>query len=83
MKYEYAVMQDGYTYEPGVEVPDLGSVRCIQKNGNKRKYAFLSKDLDKLPTYDNLSSGSSALATDTNKVYVYESTSKVWYMQGE
>lgn len=40
MKYEYAVMQDGYTYEPGVEVPDLGSVKCIQKMETKENMRF-------------------------------------------
>lgn len=82
MKYDYRVTQDGHTYEPGTDVPDMGSVKCIKAEGNRRDYVFLSADSDKLPTYDDLSSGSSALAVDASAVYVYEQTTKSWYQQG-
>lgn len=82
MKYDYKVIVDGISYEPGEEVPDLGSVSCISAKVMLRNYTLLSKDVDKLPTYDNLKSGSTALAVDTSEVYVYESTTKTWYQQG-
>lgn len=83
MKYDHTVTQDGQIYKSGEDVPDLGSITCIQAKGNVRNYVFASKDLNKLPTYDDLSSGSAALAADTSMVYVYESSSKTWYPQGE
>lgn len=82
MKYDYKVTQDGHTYEPGTNVPDMGSVICIKSEGNKRDYVFLAEDTDKLPTYDDLLSGSSALCVDEGIVYVYERTIKKWYQQG-
>lgn len=82
MKYDYKVIVDGISYEPGEQVPDLGSISCISAKGMLRNYTLLSKDVDKLPTYDNLKSGSTALAVDTSEVYVYESTTKTWYQQG-
>lgn len=33
MKYDYKVTQDGHTYEPGTNVPDMGSVICIKSEG--------------------------------------------------
>lgn len=33
MKYDYRVTQDGHTYEPGTDVPDMGSVKCIKAEG--------------------------------------------------
>ena len=48
MKYDYKVTQDGHTYEPGTNVPDMGSVICIKSEGNKRDYVFLAEDTDKL-----------------------------------
>lgn len=82
MKYDYKVVVDGVSYEPGVEVPDLGSITCISAKDMLRNYTLLSKDVDKLPTYDNLKSGSTALVVDTSEVYVYELTTKTWYQQG-
>lgn len=67
MKYDYKVVVDGVSYEPGWEVPDLGSVSCISAKGMLRNYTLLSEDVDKLPTYDNLKSGSTALAVDTSE----------------
>ena len=82
MKFDYVVKQDGQTYQPGQEVPDMGSISCINAKGNIRKYVGLSKDIDKLPKYEDLGSGSSCLFVDTGGLYIYESTSKSWYEIG-
>ena len=44
MKYDYRVTQDGHTYEPGTDVPDMGSVKCIKAEGNRRDSVFLRAD---------------------------------------
>lgn len=82
MKATQLTVYDGQTYQAGDEIPDLGSIRCTRVIGNKRDYIFMSKDLDKLPTYSNLASGSCALAVGTSEVFVYEETTKTWYQQG-
>lgn len=82
MTAETTVIYDGHTYKRGETIPELGSIECVKVEGNKRYYNFLSADLDKLPTYDDLSSGSYALATDTSEIFVYEKSSKTWYQQG-
>lgn len=79
MTFNHTVVQDGQTYRPGEEVPDMGSIACIKYHGNQREYVGLSKDIDKLPKYENLASGSSCLFLDNSSVYMYESTSKKWY----
>lgn len=53
MKYNHTVVQDGQTYQPGEEVPDMGSIVAFETSGNLRKYIGLSKDVDKLPKYSN------------------------------
>lgn len=82
MTYDYEVIQDGQIYKAGEDVPDMGSVKCVKEEGNKKSYVLLSADIDKLPKYDDLASGSSALVADKSEVYVYESSSKTWYKQG-
>ncbi len=81
MKYDNIVKQDGQTYNPGEEVPDLGSIVCTTSEGNLRDYELLSKDVDKLPKYDNLKTGSSAYCIDNGDFYKYEATTKTWYKQ--
>ena len=61
----------------------MGSIVAFETSGNLRKYIGLSKDVDKLPKYTNLASGSSCLMVDTSSVYMYESTSKKWYEVGK
>ena len=76
---------DGQTYYPGDSLPDLGSWVCtsVDKNGdgvlNIRNYEGLSADVSKLPKYDNLGTGSSALCLDTGDFYKYETSTKTWY----
>ena len=44
-------------------------------------YELLSTDFGKLPTSDNLMTGSSAYCIDTGDYYKYEATTKQWYKQ--
>lgn len=70
---------DGITYNKGEEIPDLGSWECIRSEGMQRFYYGLSMDVNKLPKYDCLDSGSKAQCTDTGEVYAYLSSTKTWY----
>lgn len=78
---DQTVWKDGHVYPPGVDAPEMGSIHCVGSEGGKREYVGLSKDLDKLPTYDDLESGSAALMIDTSEAYLYEATTKSWYKQ--
>lgn len=77
MKLDHKVMFDGETYEPGEEIPDMGSLVCVSFNGKKRDYEGLQKDLDKLPSY--VDTGSSCFMIDTGNYYKFEKTTGVWY----
>lgn len=81
---EKTIVYDGQTYKPGEEIPDLGSLECIEAVGNKRSYFGFQEDQGKLPTYKNLASGSDATLVDPTgsngtKVLYYHSPSKTWY----
>ena len=54
---------------------DSGIVKVL------RDYELLSNDFGKLPTSDNLMTGSSAYCIDTGDYYKYEATTKQWYKQ--
>lgn len=61
---------DGQTYQPGEEIPDLGSLVCVSVQNGKRCYEGKVVDQSKLPTY--VDDGSSALLYDgagTTKVF--------------
>lgn len=73
------VVRDGHVYASEKDAPDLGSIACTGNEGNKREYVGLSKDVEKLPKYDDLESGSSCLMIDTTELYMYEKTTKTWY----
>lgn len=72
---------DGQVYQDDEPVWDLGSFECVDKEDtNQRNYEGLSVDAPhKLPTYDNLEAGSSALCLDTGDYYKYHAKSKTWY----
>ena len=64
---------------------DLGSWVCVrvrmEQTYNKyqiRDYVGLSDDIAKLPTYDDLATGSKATCADTGDVYYYVNDDK-WY----
>ena len=65
MKAENLTYFDGHWYKPGDEVPDLGSFVAMPGSDKVRNYSGLSRDVDKLPKYSDLMTGSSALCIDT------------------
>lgn len=76
------VVIDGHRYSVGQELPDLGSWECVEAEGiGKRSYQGLSADVDKLPKYDDLDTGSSAMCLDTGDFYFYHAPTKTWYLQ--
>lgn len=79
MKATTATLYDGHWYEPGDEIPDLGSFVATSVDGPIRGYEGLSADVSKLPTYNDLSTGSSAFCVDTGQLLKYEATTKTWY----
>lgn len=70
---------DGQTYDKQEDVPDLGSLKCVKVDGNRRFYVGLTQDAYKLPKYSNLGTGSRFQAVDSNLSKIYESTTKTWY----
>lgn len=76
MTYDYIVKKDGQFYEPGQDVPDMGTLVCTSVQGNIRSYEGLVKDVGKLPTY--VATGSSFLASDTGDYYKFEESTAVW-----
>ena len=70
---------DGQRYDSQADVPDLGSWECVQTDGGKRTYWGLSKDINKLPKYDDLRTGSKAVCLDTGSCYAYHAHTKEWY----
>ncbi len=75
---------DGQQYQDDEQVWDLGSFECIDKQDtNQRNYEGLSVDAPgKLPKYDNLEAGSTALCIDNGDFYKYHAKTKTWYKQG-
>lgn len=78
---ESTTIVDGHEYRKGQELPDLGSWECVEVEGGKRSYQGLSGDIDKLPKYDDLDTGSSAMCLDTGDFYFYHAPTKTWYPQ--
>lgn len=70
---------DGQLYKEGEEIHDLGSFVATSVNGGVRGYEGLSKDIYKLPKYNDLQTGSSAFCVDTGQLFKYEATTKMWY----
>lgn len=71
---------DGQTYNPGDTLPDLGSLVCVDANGNIRDYEGLLTDVSKFPHY--VESGSSALLYDgqgNTEVYEFHKPTDTWY----
>lgn len=76
---EGTIVFDGLVYSKGDEIPDLGSFVATSADGNIRNYEGLSADIDKLPRYDSLGTGSSAFCLDTGQLFKYERTTRTWY----
>lgn len=73
------MIYDGQNYEAGDELPDLGKWDCVGTEDNKRFYEGFSEDVDKLPKYDTLGTGSTALCYDTGDLYKFHSKTNQWY----
>lgn len=43
MVTRYTVVQDGQVYEPGDDVPDMGSITALESKGNYREYNALAR----------------------------------------
>ena len=79
-----AVVFDGQTYENESEIPDMGSIQCVEVRGNQRDYQGFVQDSQKLPMYDDLRTGSSATLIDPNGtestiIGKYDAPTKTWY----
>lgn len=70
---------DGQFYKNKSDIPDMGSIVCINVEDGKREYRGLSKDFAKLPKYKNLPAGSSCLFLDTGEYAEYLPSTKTWY----
>lgn len=82
MTDNYIFDYDGQTYAAGDTVHDLGSFKCVSvSDRNVRSYQGLSSDVSKLPKYEGLGNGSSALCVDTGAFYFYNASDKTWYAQ--
>lgn len=80
MKSNGSSFVDGQFYKDGEEIWDLGSLVCTEPPlRGVRHYEGLSKDVDKLPHYADLSTGSSCLMLDTGDFYKYEKSTDTWY----
>ena len=69
---------------------NIGSIVCTSSTNMTldngiikvlRDYELLSTDVSKLPTTNELMTGSSAYCIDTSELYKYESTTNKWYKQ--
>lgn len=74
---DHAVIQDGQLYQPGQEIPDLGSWTCVKLDSERRFYEGISRDLEKLPHY--VEHGSRAQCLDTGDVYTFHAKLKKWF----
>ena len=78
-----AVVFDGQIYENENDIPDMGSIQCVEVRGNQRVYQGFVQDKQKLPKYDDLATGSSAKLVDPNGVEKtiignYDAQTKRW-----
>lgn len=71
------VIIDDIEYKPGEQLPELGSIHRVFKDGGKRHYEGLAKDSDKLPLY--VANNSSCFMTDTGEYYKFDESKKLWY----
>ena len=77
-KYFY----DGQYYDSKDDFPDLGSWEATcEAHAQRRTYQGFSADIAKLPKYDNLLTGSSALCLDTGDLLLYHAGKKQWFPQ--
>lgn len=75
---------DGHEYESELDIPDMGSIQCVEVRGNQRDYQGFTADKLKLPKYATLGTGSTATLIDPNGVEStiigkYDEQTKTWY----
>lgn len=75
---------DGQIFDDFAELPDLGSL-VGTGTATMRRYEGKYKDKNKLPKYDSLETGCSALLSDegTFRFFKYYADSKTWEGNGE
>ncbi len=83
------IRYDGIWYRSTSEIPDLGSLNCVEAHGPGdmiRQYSGLKADFSKLPKYASagmtglsLQTGSTFIAADTGEVFTYIAKDKTWY----
>lgn len=69
----------------GVTAEDMGNWVCTKVTVDQtyhklqiRDYSGISSEVGKLPTYDDLATGSTAFCVDNGEVLIYDSTTKSW-----
>lgn len=76
------IKYDGIWYEKQSDIPDLGSLSCVEAHGPLdmiRQYSGLKADFSKLPKYSQLLTGSTFIAADTGEVFTYVAKDKTWH----
>ena len=63
------IFYDGQIYEKQSDVPELGSIRCVSNEGNKRNYILKEEDADKLSLITYVEDGSTARVVDGEQDY--------------
>lgn len=63
------------------ETLHMGSFVVKSKNKTIFELVGLSSDVQNLPTVDSIGTGSTAYCVDSKELYMYEKTSKTWYLQ--
>lgn len=58
------IVQDGKAYANSSDVPDLGSIRCVGSEGNRRSYILKESDVSKLSNINYVADGSTARVVD-------------------
>lgn len=60
---------------------DLGSFVINKCTHNIYEFIGLSKDISLLPKVNSIGTGSTAYCADTKELYMYEKTTRQWYLQ--
>lgn len=74
---------DGHEYESELDIPEMGSIQCVEVRGNQRDYQGFTSDKLKLPKYETLGTGSTATLIDPSGVEStiigkYDAPTKQW-----
>lgn len=79
----------GMTFDNEEDVPDLGSIKIVEEGAfNCNMYCCLSVDISKLNTIFtkayignafNVGSGSVCIVADTQRAFMYHTTTDTWY----